>query len=43
MEKPLVSKPFSPYAYPMMMKYGGLHMPIVMGKTRVNIPRLNVG
>ena len=43
MEKPLKAKPFSPWPYPMMMKYGGLHQPIVTGRTKVNIPKKNIG
>ncbi len=43
LEKPLVAKPFSPYPFPMMMKYGGLKMPITAGRTDIKVPRKNIG
>ena len=42
MGKLLVAKPFAPYPYALMIKYGGLHHAIAPQGTKVNIPKLNV-
>ena len=43
MEKLMVAKPFTPYPYALILKYGGLHHSIASQGTKVNKPKLNIG